>query len=206
MGKKRVAALVLSPHVDDEVLGCYSFLNPDCHVVFGGIEDRPSVAIRTEELAASSEALGFSYEELAQPVNAYSSTALLPLFESIINNRRPSTVLLPEPSYNQDHRAFYEAGMIAVRPHDQNHRVDRVLVYEQPHSLIWPLDNDTFRPSVFVPIHAEAKVAAYERYASQVRGHRSPDTVRALAQLRGAHIGEPAAEAFELRRQIVRGK
>lgn len=203
MGGNLRAALVLSPHVDDEVLGCFSFLNRDCHVVFGGIEDRPSVAVRTKELAASSEALGFSYEELSQPVNAYSPTALLPLFESIINERQPSTVLIPAPSYNQDHRAFYEAGMIAVRPHDQNHRVDRVLVYEQPHSMIWPLTDDPFRPSVFVPIDAEAKLVAYERYASQVRGHRSPDTVRALAQLRGAHIGEPAAEAFELRRQVL---
>lgn len=203
MVEKHVAVVVLSPHVDDEVLGCFSFLSSHCHVVYGGIEDRPSIAVRTAELLESSEALGFSHEELSQPVNEFSPTALLPQFEAIINERRPTTVLIPAPSYNQDHRAFHEAGLIAVRPHDQNHRVDRVLLYEQPHSMIWPLQHDTFQPSVFAPIDVEAKIVAYQRYASQVRGHRSPDTVRALAELRGAHIGEPAAEAFELRRQVV---
>lgn len=195
--------VVLSPHVDDEALGCFAFLGPTTHVVFGGIEDRPSIEVRTEELRASAQALGFSYEDLAQPVNNFAPNALIALFEAAINERKPNTVLLPAPSYNQDHRAFYEAGLIALRPHDQNHRVDRVLIYEQPHSLIWPITNESFRPSVFAPIDAEAKVAAYERYGSQVRGHRSPETVRALATFRGAHIGEPAAEAFELLRQVV---
>ena len=56
---------------------------------------------------------------------------------------------------------------------------------------------------MFVEIDAEAKLAAYARYASQVRGHRSPECVRALAALRGAAIGRPAAEGYRALR-IVR--
>ena len=197
------STIIFAPHVDDEVLGCFSFLEPSTHVVFGGVEDRPSLDVRLAELESSAEALGFSYNNLGHEVNRYESQALISPFDEAINEAHPDTVLIPEPSYNQDHRAVFEAAMVAVRPHDHNHRVDRVLLYEQPHSVMWPLSDTIASPNVFVPIDIEAKLVAYQRYASQVRGHRSFDTVRALAGLRGSQIGSLAAEAFTLKRLVV---
>jgi N-acetylglucosamine malate deacetylase 1 len=194
--------LIFAPHVDDEVLGCFAFLAPGTHVVLGGIEDRPSCEVRRHELEESATALGFSFSVLSESVNAYRSSALLPGFEAAVDRWQPHTVLLPEPSYNQDHRAVYDAAVVATRPHDTNWRVDRVLVYEQPDSVVWR-HSSVEMPSVFVPIDVEAKVTAYHRYASQVRGHRSPDLVRALATVRGAQIGVAAAEAFHCRRLVL---
>jgi hypothetical protein len=54
--------------------------------------------------------------------------------------------------------------------------------------------------TVFYEIDIAAKIAAYRGYKSQVRGHRSPEVVEALARLRGAQIGRPFAEGFGLKR------
>lgn len=194
-------AVVLSPHVDDEVLGCFSFLKKGTTVVYGGIEDRPSRAQRVAERALSVDALGFDTEDLDQPVNGYDVNALIPLFEEAVDRLRPSVVLLPCPSYNQDHRAFYDAALVATRPHDARWNPPTVLVYEQPHSITWPY-GDNGVPNVFIPIDIEAKLEAYARYASQVRGHRSPETVRAIAAVRGAHASVPNAEAFHALRIV----
>lgn len=195
--------LILSPHIDDEVLGCFSFLQPSTHVVFCGVESRVGnpASERMDELNASANALGFSYSLLKNIVNSYDNSLLISPFEIAIDEHKPDTVLMPVPSYNQDHRAVHDAGLVATRPHDTLHRVDRVLAYEQPHSQIWPYATLP-APAYHRIINIEDKLRAYRLYASQVRGHRSPETVAALAALRGAEIGSPHAEAFHVLRWI----
>lgn len=203
MNSNTIDTLIFSPHVDDEVLGCFCFLNSRTHVLYGGVEERTNIprSVRLDELRESASNLGFSWTLLEQTVNAYAAPELIGPMEVAIQQYNPHTVLIPEPSYNQDHRAFYDAGLVATRPHDSLWLVPEVLVYEQPHSILWPHSQQP-APNVFIPISIEQKLLAYERYASQVRGHRSPETVRALAGLRGAHIMVPNAEAFFTKRQI----
>lgn len=199
-----VSTVVFAPHVDDEVLGCFSFLMPGTHVLYGGVEERPAIPRQTRinELENASSMLGFSWSMLDNPVNNYAASKLIGPMEAIIDRVSPQTVVIPEPSYNQDHRAFYDAALVATRPHDTHQLVPEVLIYEQPHSILWP-HTDQPTPSVFVPIDIKKKLDAYQCYASQVRGHRSPETVTALAAIRGAQIMVPFAEAFHARR-IVR--
>ncbi len=194
--------LILAPHIDDEVLGCFAFLSADAHVLFAGVEDRPSTEVRKAEVAASASQLGFAYSMLDNPVNNFAAAELIGSFEEAINRLKPHTVLIPDSSYNQDHRAVFDAGIVATRPHDQNWFVPEVLVYEQPHSVVWP-SHRAETPNVFHEIDIEAKLHAYSLYGSQVRGHRSPETVRALAALRGSHIGVAHAEAFHARRIVL---
>jgi len=195
--------LILSPHIDDEVLGCFSFLEKGTFVLFGGVESRPGnpASERMEELDASTSALGFDYSVLDNTVNAYDAKQLITPFEQAIQRIRPATVLLPVPSYNQDHRAFNDAALVATRPHDTLFRVNRVLAYEQPHTQIWPYAQ-LAPPAYHRPIDIAEKMVAYQRYASQVRGHRSPDTVAAMAAMRGAEIGVRHAEAFHVLRWV----
>ena len=198
-----VSTLIFSPHVDDEVLGCFAFLHPQSHVLYGGVEERPTIPCsqRLAELEESAAHLGFGWTLLENTVNHYAAADLISPMETLIDQYHPHTVLLPEPSYNQDHRAFYDAGLVATRPHDTHGLVPEVLVYEQPHSVMWAHTQQP-DPTVFVPINIEHKLAAYARYTSQVRGHRSPETVAALAALRGAQIMVPHAEAFHARRLV----
>lgn len=144
------------------------------------------------------------YYDTPRCVNEYDVPSLIGDIESVIAKEQPGEVYLPWPSYNQDHRAVYEAALVALRPHDTNHRVERVLVYEgsQVNFWDWAQPGAAFRPNYFVPIDIDEKVARYECMASQVRGMRSPDMLRALALLRGAEIGVPAAESFQIIRWV----
>jgi LmbE family N-acetylglucosaminyl deacetylase len=197
--------LILSPHADDEVLGCFSFLRPDCRVLYLGIEERTYVSrrARLEEVAASAKKSGFCYEALDQPVNAYQIADLIPLLENAIQEHRPETVLLPQPSYNQDHRAVHDAAWVALRPHDRNWFVPNVLVFEQPDSILWPHGRES-EPNYFRAIEIEDKLHSYSLYASQVRGHRSPELVRALARIRGAQAGMAWAEGYTVKRMVAK--
>lgn len=182
MTGENIETLILSPHVDDEVLGCFSFLGENTYVLYFGVEDRPTIPKQTrlQELGNVSFDLGFQWKILENTVNHYHPSELITPVEAAINQLRPNTVLLPEPSYNQDHRAVYEAGLIATRPHDTNWFVKNVLVFEQPHSVMWPYAESQL-PTYFKEINVEKKLQIYRLYESQVRGHRSPETVKSLA-------------------------
>ncbi|QSB01846.1 PIG-L family deacetylase [Methylomonas sp. EFPC1] len=195
--------LIFSPHIDDEVLGCFSFLGPDCFVLHFGAEDRPYVSRieRIQELERAATMLNFQWNVLDNPVNHYRMQDLIPAMELAINQIKPNRVLIPEPSYNQDHRAVYDAGIVATRPHDTNWFVQNVLIFEQPDSLVW-LHSKSNEPSYFREIQIEQKLTAYALYSSQVRGHRSPETLQAIASLRGAQICKPYAEAFRVKRLV----
>lgn len=195
--------VVFSPHADDEVLGCFSFLSPTCHVVYLGVEDRTEVsrAGRLQEVALSASKSGFRWRALEFRVNHYDVRDLIAPMEEIVRLERPDTVLLPQPSYNQDHRAVHDAAVTALRPHDRNRFVRNVLVFEQPDSVLWTHGGET-APNFFRQISIDDKLHSYSLYASQVRSHRSPELVAALARLRGAQAGCAFAEGFAVKRMV----
>ena len=52
--------------------------------------------------------------------NKYDEHDFIDAFQDLINTYTPQTVYIPYTSYNQDHRAIYNAAMVALRPHDKN--------------------------------------------------------------------------------------
>lgn len=201
---ERIQNLVISPHIDDEVLGAFTFLGPKTFVLYLGVEDRTYVSAqeRKAELGAVAEKLAFRYEVHDFEVNNYQTNELIGVIETVVNRLQPEFILLPCPSYNQDHRAVYDAAHCAVRPHDKNYFVPNVLIYEQPQSLLWPVRS--FMPNFFRPLNIASKIKAYQLYASQVRGHRSPEVLKNMASLRGKQANVPYAEAFEILRMCNR--
>lgn len=192
--------LIFAPHMDDEILGCGGLLTEhSAHVhFFTSAHPVTEQASRIEcELIAQRNGHTISYDSF--PVNRLhleSMENLIATMEAAITRHRPMTVLLPFPDYNQDHRTIVEAGITAVRPHDKNHYVDNVLLYEMPcthHGSATP-----FRADVFLPINIEAKLDLYGMYTSQVRAHRSLDAVRAMALLRGNQCNRQFAEAYQV--------
>ncbi len=196
--------LILSPHIDDETLGAFSFLDNDAFVVFFGVEDREGIPKekRLKELRAVSEERNFQFEVLDHLVNSYQENRLIRDIENCINSRKPEYLLIPARSYNQDHRAVYQAGIIACRPHDQNWFVPKVLVYEQPQTMIWEQPSD-FQPNYFKEIDVNQKVDTYKLHESQVRGHRSEELIRSIAKLRGSQANVNFAEGFMIKRMIA---
>ena len=165
-----VKKLVISPHIDDEVLGCGGILDKDTFVLYCGVENRYvngdmsiSVVTRINELKKVSKFLNFDFKLLDNKVNNFQLKDLIGEFEEVISRLKPQQIYIPYPSYNQDHRIVYEASLIATRPHDINFFVKKVLVYEQPHVFFWDKTHNTnsgFVPNYFIPIDINKKIKA----------------------------------------------
>ena len=123
-------------------------------------------------------------------------------FEEIINRDKPEEIYIPHPSYNQDHRACYEACLIALRPHDINHFTPKVLIYEQPQVYLWNNNYREFKPHYFKEIDIDKKILLYSMLESQVREFRSPECIKSMAKVRGSQIRAEYAEAFEILRIV----
>ncbi len=201
--------LIVAPHVDDEVLGCGGILDHDCLVVHCGLaedqnhgENNFSKKERLSEWRKVEEATGCRSALYDHPVNNFVyGSVLINDIEVIVNAFKPDMAFIPSPSYNQDHQAVYKACITALRPHDINHFVKKIVMYEQPQDL-WNGSELGIKPNYFVPISIEKKIKLYEMLESQVRGHRSPEMLKTLAKLRGYQSDTDFAEAFEIIRWV----
>lgn len=202
--------LIISPHIDDEVIGCGGILDKDTFVYYCGIDEskvapdpkhRIPMDERMKELVATSDFLGFKYEvNKSAKVNFFVEQEVKDELERIINQAKPNMIFLPHAGYNQDHQTVFNAAQIALRPHDKNFFVNKVLVYEAIHDFLW--SDKKFYPNYFVPIEIERKLHAYSLQKSQVRGMRSLDMIKNLAALRGAQSNCGYAEAFSVLRWV----
>lgn len=202
--------LIIAPHIDDDVLGCGGIIDSNTMVLYCGMDEnhipnRPDSFDRLNEAKDVSKFLGNQYEILDNKVNYYTLQDLLSSFEYFIAEQKPEEIYIPHPSYNQDHRRVYEAVLTALRPHDKNFFVKKVLVYEQPHVFLWDYSdniNGAIKPNYFVPIDIERKIKAYKLMPTQVRSFRSSETLRSMAQLRGQQSNNEYSEAFQIIRWV----
>ncbi len=200
--------IVIAPHIDDDVLGCGGIIDSDTLTLYCGVDDFHIISKedRLKEADAVRDFYKNKYILLENTkVNEYKVKDLIDEFQKVINEYQPEEVYIPYPSYNQDHRVVYEAALIALRPHDNNHFVNKVLVYEQPHVFLWNNThniNGEFKPNYFKPIAIDLKIAAYELMESQVREFRGTEDIRALAKLRGTQSNYQCAEAFQVVRCV----
>jgi len=203
--------LIVSPHMDDEVLGRSSFLQEHAHSVLVVYVTRDHASVDNDTLRTENEDLikwlGCRanypwFTEGANSLDAYGLVGFVDEFQRIFNEAMPQTVLLPSPSYNQDHRVVYEAALTALRPHDHNHFVKRVLLYEQPETFGTLRKPAPFEPTYFRPLDIAFKHVAVEFYKSQLRGHRSLQHLEHIAGVRGMQSGMDYAEAFQVVRWV----
>jgi N-acetylglucosamine malate deacetylase 1 len=125
-----------------------------------------------------------------------------------IDSIRPTMVLLPASSYNQDHEALYRACVTATRPGaaGEKHTVPFVLAYDNT-SLFWVPEQVRFHPTVYVDVSEflGVKLDALRLHASQLREplyHGSPEGLELATKVRGREVGVAAAEGFVLLRGL----
>lgn len=224
---------MLAPHADDETLGCGGLLAKakSCgastfvmvvsvgdlkHYAHGG--EITTGASREKELKKALRILRVDdHVVLFKDSERYMRLDAVPLRDLTealeenpvigVNTLKPTIVVLPHPSSNQDHAAVFHAGLTACRPHlpGKKWMPPIVLVCEIPQSY-W--GNADFNPDFYVDITdtLALKIKAYACHASQVPPKPHPaslEGVRKLAEMRGAQISRAAAEAFECRRFIL---
>jgi LmbE family N-acetylglucosaminyl deacetylase len=194
--------LIIAPHIDDEILGCFAVLNEETSVCYLGVEDRSYVSAkeRVMEMEEAARAKRFKWTLFNNTVNSYRCEQMISILEEEINRLQPEQVFIPNYSYNQDHRAVYDAAIVALRHHDINWFVKKVFIYEQPHTILWPYSN--FTPNFYFQIDISEKIRTYGIYKSQVRAHRSADCIETMARLRGKQANIEYAEAFQCLRYV----
>lgn len=225
--------LVIAAHPDDEVIGCGGAIarhaaNGDqvaVLIVAEGATSRASQRDRSsakDELTAlasaaqiANSALGVTRLNLLDfPDNRMDSVERLDVIKRIeaeIAIWQPATVYTHHAGdVNIDHRIVHDAVVVACRP-QPGHCVRTLLFFEVASSTEWrpSASGPAFLPDWFVGIDDfwEAKRAALDAYASEMRESPHPRSVAALEHLarwRGATVGLSMAEAFMLGRLIER--
>jgi len=161
--------LIISPHHDDEVLGCFSF---------------------------SSNGTVFFAEDMFPTNKMYLfKMDLITAIENQINHWKPDIILIPNPSYNQDHQTVYEACMVALRPHDINYFVPKVLMYEVYDYTNW--GENQMIMNFFQEVDVGEKIKAYKKMKDKVRSYRSPKDLKRWAETIGKKCNMEYAEGFK---------
>lgn len=221
--------LAVSPHSDDAELGLGGYMHREgriagaettvvvlAHGAFssskGGGQKVTSFTRKSEGEAAGARLGVHSYQFLeVAPDSAFGTMpagALVAALEKVIFGEAWDEVFIPLPSFHADHTATYEASIAALRPHLNRVFPGRVYAYEYPGQAWGPPPPAVGRTyAAIADCDLDAKLEALSRHRSQwasheqsLYGHRG---VKALAELRGAEIGEPSAELFYLLRTVL---
>jgi LmbE family N-acetylglucosaminyl deacetylase len=197
--EKSLKVLALGAHPDDLELGCGATLAKLAEagaqvraVIFSqGREGASSGFDRAAETRAALNSLGI--EDIH--VHSFPDTRLhehlndlIATMEVHMREAKPQRVYtMFKEDRHQDHRAIYQASVVACR------RAPQILAYETPSSY------PNFVPTVFEQVgeHMERKVEALRLHASQsARLYMNEDMIRSAAHFRGVQVELGRAEGF----------
>lgn len=212
--------LAISPHTDDELFG------------FGGtlLKVKNNAQIKLAVMSCSQRFLGHlgrpiteeeqwgEFSECAkhisteQPVKfqAEDRLELVPTYkivrwlDQLIADFQPTTLLIPEPSYHQEHKLVYETCIAACRPTFGNKSIKNIYLYEIPTST-WCGPDGIYKPNVYVDItgQVEEKISLFKnvyklQYTEEKRNMLGERGIKAHAKYRGLEAGHEYAESFML--------
>lgn len=223
--------LIISPHADDAELG---FGGSIARAIEAGIEVYIAVVVlkgethlrgeryisasqRYQELTAAMKSAGARYSVL-NFVNegenfdlaSSSQSACIQQLDKLIANIQPELMLMPVPSFHQEHQWVYQCCVAATRPTKPERSLRMVAAYEYPpagwgDSSSW----DSSRGAVYINVshYMSAKMAMLAQHQSQMSSAEnaliSLDGVKRLASFRGLEAGYDYAEIIYLMRSWI---
>jgi len=217
--------LVVAAHCDDETLGVggtMARLASQGHNVFvANISNRSEnhqldiskVFELRKSLEKACELMGVKdifYGDLIDETLDHSLVEVIKPLEKATEKFNPDVVFTHNYDVNQDHRAIFEASLVAFRTLWDG-AVSKVMFYEVlssteqvPPRLEW-----AFVPDVFFNIEPwiDVKVKAMQCYPTEMDEFpypRSAEGIRTLAKYRGMAVNLNFAEAFMLKREVWR--
>lgn len=229
---KKSKVLIVSPHPDDEALGCGGLIGKclkekaKLYIYYLTVgESRQLVTGKTErktrlteieavrKLTKAKIKIGYVGEEFCR-LDTVPQKELIEMIEDVIVSFKPSLTAIPSySSYNQDHRAVYDACMTALRPVPKNirHFVPYVLEFFEPY--LWSVRPQS-KPNLYLDLGEsykdksllDFKISLYKCHKTQARKDpfpRSANNLIRLAHIYGKEIGVETAEAYHLIRAEV---
>ena len=217
--------LIITPHFDDETIGCGGLMaslsrdntNRFRIVVVATNKDTfnynanriVSNEERKEEMMEALDILGVGRESFIQlegfedgRLDQVDKKSLITQLDNQIKEFRPTAVLFPYSSHHQDHQAVFQASVAALRPTVDTNYIKLKAMYEYPYVNSWS-SNLNPNSKLYYPLNPDdmmKKEEALRAYRSQlVRDERdilNVSSIMTLAQVRGKEIGVHYAEAF----------
>ncbi len=218
--KKKI--LIISPHADDEILGCggfiskYSKQNYHINVLIltnankGVPEIYSPEEINTirKEANMANKLIGTNkifFENLpAVNLNNYPFYKITNIIDKYIKEVNPEIVLIPSGNdIHDDHKLIFKAAKVSMRPNRKSN-LKKILSYEVLSETEWNEEGKSFNPNYFVHLKKSDinnKVKAFLKYKSQVKKFphpRSKEGIINLSRVRGSQVFKEYAEAFKV--------
>jgi LmbE family N-acetylglucosaminyl deacetylase len=214
--------LVISPHMDDEVLGMGATIAKHvnvghevyvcfiAHRVYNRKYDKEKNLREVKHALDAKKILGYKESEFFnlndERLDVAIQDILSPL-EKYVKNIKPDIVYSNFYGDNhQDHRAVFQAIRVAIRT-SAKVTPKKWLLYETPSSTDQspPIIEGSFMPNYYVNVDnfLDTKLRAYHCYETEKRefpNSRSHEALKILAMKRGVEIGMKYAEAFMVMR------
>ena len=177
--------LIISPHADDEVLGCGGFMLKAKQVgaeqlivyaTIGGFCNAGSITDRENECNSLLHEVGAAHRVLITGMDAMLDTVpsvtLTTALDAVISSFKPSIVFLPYKSRHQDHVKVNECAIASLRLRD-DWQPSMILQYEYPFVAD---EMNCFNPNLYIDISntIEQKVELFNKYRSQIKPQPSP--------------------------------
>ena len=214
--------LILSPHADDEILGCggiiskYSNMGIDVNVLVltnannGAPEIYKSIEIKKirQESKLANDFIGTKkllFENLpGLTLNQYPLYKVSNLINKYINDIKPEVVFIPSSNdIHTDHKIIFNAAKVALR-FNKKSNLKKILSYEVLSETEWNEEEKSFNPNYFVKLKKKdinKKINAFLKYKSQVKKFphpRSKEAILSLSKIRGSQVFTQYAEAFKV--------
>lgn len=210
--------LIISPHADDEILGCYGYISSEIkkgalvHVVYGAVGGVDSKQVRDERLQEIDNVaceVGFTWSVISYDKDAEMDTLpdreVISYLDKKIAEFKPQEVFVNYPSRHQDHKKMYECTMASMRL-KEGFMPSFFALYEYPFITGVEVPNGGCMYFDITDTINE-KCYAFSLYRSQVKSEPSPlneDGIKALARIRGIECGVKYAEMFYVQKMLVR--
>jgi LmbE family N-acetylglucosaminyl deacetylase len=218
--KKKI--LILSPHADDEILGCGGFISKysrsDYHIYVliltnankGAPEIYSTQKIKQirDEAKIANNFIGTKklfFENLpALNLNNYPIYKISNIINNYIAEINPEIVLIPSINdIHDDHKIIFQAAKVSMRLNKKSN-LKKILSYEVLSETEWNENEKSFNPNYFVNLEKSdinKKVKAFLKYKSQVKKFphpRSKEAIINLSKVRGSQVFMKYAEAFKV--------
>ena len=214
--------LIISPHADDEILGCGGFISKyskknysiNVLILTNANKGAPEIysadqikKIRNEAKIANkyigTKKLFFENLPALNLANypLYKITSIIDRYISTIN---PEIVLIPSSNdIHDDHKVIFKASKVSMRMNKKNN-VKKILSYEVLSETEWNEHEKPFNPNYYVNLtksEINSKIKAFNKYKSQVKKFphpRSKEAIINLSKVRGSQVFMNYAEAFKV--------
>ena len=212
--------LIISPHPDDETLGCGGTLfrhKQEGDELYWVIvtcisEDMgwPEAAVKKRDAEIDGVAKKYGFSDVFNfrfPTTKLDTLPIFDLIEKITDVYKkvePEIIYMPfSHDVHTDHQLIAKAIQSTFKWFRYPH-IKKVLMYETLSETEFNfMEDKAFRPNVFINISdfLDAKIEVMKTYESEMGDFpfpRSGKTMRSLSAFRGSQSGFEAAEAFEL--------